>query len=105
MEDIRKLLGKRIKELRKYNKMSQEKLAEVANIEQRSLSHIECGDTFPSRSLLDIAKALNIELKELFDFEHLEMNSDNMKKYIVHNIEQLNDSDIKTVYRIIKSMK
>ena len=105
MENIRNLLGKRIKELRKYQGLSQEQLAEASNIDMRSLSHIECGDTFPSRSLLDIAKALNIELKELFDFEHLEMNSENMKKYILHNIEQLNDNDIKTVYRMIKSMK
>lgn len=105
MKNLKNLLGKRICEVRKYKNMTQEQLAEKANIDQRSLSHIECGDTFPSRSLLDIAKALNIELKELFDFEHLEMNIENMKKYILQNIEQLNDNDIKTVYRMIKSMK
>lgn len=105
MNDIRKLLGKRIKELRKLNKMSQEELAEVANIEQRSLSHIECGDTFPSRSLLDIAKALDIELKDLFDFEHLEQTDKSMRDYILHNVDKLNEDNLKTVYRMIKSMK
>ena len=105
MDDIRKLLGKRIKELRKYNGLSQEKLAELANIEQRSLSHIECGDTFPSRSLLDIANALDIELKDLFDFEHLEQTDKSMRDYILHNVESLNEDNLKTVYRMIKSMK
>ena len=46
MNDIKKLLGLRIKELRKMKKMSQQVLAEKANIDQRSLSHIECGDNF-----------------------------------------------------------
>ena len=105
MDDIRKLLGKRIKELRKYNGLSQEKLAELANIEQRSLSHIECGDTFPSRSLLDVANALDIELKDLFDFEHLEQTDKSMRDYILHNVESLNEDNLKTVYRMIKSMK
>ncbi len=105
MDNIRVLLGKRIKELRKYNGMSQEQLAEAANIEQRSLSHIECGDTFPSRSLLEIAKALKIELKDLFDFEHLELNGQTMKDYILNNVESLNGEDLKTVYRVIKAMK
>ena len=105
MDDIRKLLGKRIKELRKYNGLSQEKLAELANIEQRSLSDIECGDTFPSRSLLDVANALDIELKDLFDFEHLEQTDKSMRDYILHNVESLNEDNLKTVYRMIKSMK
>lgn len=59
MNDIKKLLGKRIKELRKAQGISQQQLAELANIDQRNLSHIECGDTFPSRVLLEISSALN----------------------------------------------
>lgn len=105
MNDVKKLLGKRIKELRKAQGISQQQLAEIANIDQRNLSHVECGDTFPSRALLDIAKALNIELKELFDFEHLEMNEEAMKSYIKKNIDYLPQEELKSVYRMIKSMR
>ena len=105
MNDIKKLLGKRIKELRKAQGISQQQLAEVANIDQRSLSHIECGDTFPSRSLLDLAKALNIELKDLFDFEHLDVTIETMSAYIKENIDHLPKESIIAVYRMVKALR
>ena len=47
-------IGEKIKELRKNQGLSQQQLAELANIDQRSLSHIECGNTFPSKILSNI---------------------------------------------------
>lgn len=105
MNDIKKLLGKRIKELRKAQGISQQQLAELANVDQRNLSHVECGDTFPSRALLDIANALNIDLKDLFDFQHLEMTPDTMSNYIKTNIDHLPQEDLKAVYRMVKSLR
>ncbi|MEI3270052.1 MAG: helix-turn-helix transcriptional regulator [Candidatus Gastranaerophilaceae bacterium] len=105
MNDIKKLLGKRIKELRKAQGISQQQLAELANIDQRNLSHIECGDTFPSRALLEISRALNIDLKDLFDFEHLEMSTDRMSDYIKSNIDYLRKDDLIAVYRMVKSLR
>lgn len=105
MNDIKKLLGKRIKELRKAQGISQQQLAELANIDQRNLSHIECGDTFPSRALLEISSALNIDLKDLFDFEHLEMTADGMSDYIKNNIDYLRKDDLVAVYRMVKSLR
>ncbi len=105
MNDIKKLLGKRIKELRIAQGISQQQLAELANIDQRNLSHIECGDTFPSRSLLEISRALNIDLKDLFDFEHLEMSMDRMSDYIKSNIDYLRKDDLIAVYRMVKSLR
>ena len=68
--DNRKLLGKRIKEVRKRLGLTQEKLAELINIETTSLSSIESGRHFPSLVTLEkIAKNLNVELKVLFDFK------------------------------------
>lgn len=105
MNDIKKLIGKRIKELRKAQGISQQQLAELANIDQRNLSHIECGDTFPSRSLLDLAKALNIELKDLFDFEHLDVTIETMSAYIKENIDHLPKESIIAVYRMVKALR
>ena len=105
MNDIKKLIGKRIRDLRQYSGLSQERLSEIADIDYRSLSHIECGDTFPSKALLNIARALNVNVAELFDFEHLELNRQNMCAYVISNIEHLNDSDVKTLYRLVKAMR
>ena len=105
MNDVKKFLGKRIKELRKAQGISQQQLAELANIDQRSLSHIECGDTFPSKALLDLAAALNIQLPDLFDFQHIEMTSKSMSDYIKANIDFLPEDDLTAVYRMVKSLR
>ncbi len=105
MNDIKKLLGLRIKELRKMKKMSQQVLAEKANIDQRSLSHIECGDNFPSKSLLDLAKALEISLPDLFDFEHHSLSPNDMIDYIKDNLINLTIEEIQVIYRLIKSFR
>lgn len=105
MDNIKKLLGKRIKELRKTQKLSQQQLAEKASIDQRSLSHIECGDTFPSKALLDISNALNVELMELFNFKHIELDTSEIKKEIIKNLDYLSDENIQTVYKFIKALR
>ena len=71
MNTIKKLLGKRIKKLRTAKKLTQEDLADILGTDQKHISNIECGVTFPSQLLKEIAKALNVSLPELFDFEHL----------------------------------
>ena len=40
--DIKKLLGKRIKELRQRKNLTQEQLAEMIDVGERNLSKIEC---------------------------------------------------------------
>lgn len=105
MKDIKILLGKRIKELRKAQKLSQEELAEIINIDQRNLSNIECGISFPAKTLLEISSALKVSLSELFDFEHLKIDSDYMKKYIQNETKNLSDENLKIIFRLIKSMR
>ena len=46
--DIKRLLGKKIKQYRILKGYSQEKFAELLNISQRTLSGIECGSNFLS---------------------------------------------------------
>ena len=97
----KKLLGKRIKELRKYRHYTQEQLAELINIEPCSLSAIEIGRHFPSLPTLEnIAKALNIELKTFFDFvssKNRETKIDEIKKALSH----LPDEKIDFIYKYI----
>ena len=102
--DIKKLLGKRIKELRLSQNISQHQLAQVLDIDQRRLSAIECGINFPTRNFIKIANALNVDLKELFNFEHHTLNNGQKKQYIALAIEKLQEHDIDIIYRLIKSM-
>ena len=69
--DIKKLLGKRVKEFRQKRGLTQEELAEKIDITQRTLSKIECGSNFvTSETLSKIINALNVKACDLFDFEH-----------------------------------
>ena len=104
MNNIKVLLGQRIKELRKQKGITQEQLAEIINIDQRNLSNIECGVTFPSKSLGAIADALDISLMDLFDFNHTNINRQMMKDFIQSSLDNLSEHDIKILYRLIKAM-
>lgn len=103
-QNIKKLLGCRIKELRNSQNITQQQLAEMIDIDQRSLSAIECGTNFPTRSLLKIANALNVNLKDLFDYEHLELDKTEKIQVIARLLENISPRDLDIIYRLIKSM-
>ena len=64
-----KALGKRIKMLRTSKKMTQLDLGVASNMEENALQRIEAGRTNPTvKTLFKIAKALEINVKLLFDF-------------------------------------
>lgn len=76
MKSTRELLGARIKELRKQKGLTQEQLAEHVDLAARYISLIEVGRSSPSLETIDsIAATLGVELKELFDFMHLDPGS------------------------------
>ena len=60
--------------MRTKAKLSQEKLAEFANINKNTVGLLERGEMSPSIETLEkIAKALNIELKELVDVSKIDL--------------------------------
>lgn len=62
-------LGNKIRYERVRRHLSQEKLAELANINMRSVSTIECGTTDVKFTTLNkIANALRVEIKTLVEF-------------------------------------
>ena len=67
--NIKKLIGKRIQEIRKYRKLTQEQIAEFVGIETTSISNIENGKYYPTAENLDkILSVLNVKPGELFEF-------------------------------------
>lgn len=69
-DNIRKKLGNKIRSLRKLKGFTQEELGEKAGISYKFLGEIERGEANPSLdSLIVIANALRINVKELFPGE------------------------------------
>lgn len=102
--DIKKLLGRRIKELRTRKGLTQEKLAEMIGVGERNLSKIECGNNFvTSETLSNILSALDVEPSELFNFKHLD-EKEELKTELIEAIKN-EQVDIKLMYRFYKSLK
>ena len=101
--DIKKLLGRRINEIRTRKGLTQEKLAELVGIGERNLSKIECGNNFiTAETLSNILFALDVEPSELFNFQHLE-NTDELKEELINAIK--NESvDVTLLYRFYRSI-
>lgn len=101
--NIKKCIGKRIKELRKLRHLSQEQLAEKIDINQNALSYIETGENFFSAETLEkLINALQIEPSELFEVNHLQKDEQLLDE-IVQMLRQ-NPNRIKDIYKITKSL-
>ena len=104
MDNIRKLLGCRIRDLRRKHKLSQEQLAELVNLDRRSISNIECGNTFPTNSLINIAEALESDLKSLFDFECYKKSEDLIVQQITEKLPRLSKVQLDAISKLIDVM-
>lgn len=99
---IKELLGKRIKELRKQRKLTQEQVAEYVGIETNSLSNIETGRFYPtSENLEKILTILDVTPKDLFEYEHLQ-NSEILIQEIL-TMMKTNPDKIRLFYKIAKA--
>lgn len=70
VETIEKQFGKRIRQLREAQGLSQEELAYRAGVHRTYLGGIERGERNPSlKNIAAIARALNIKLPDLLNIE------------------------------------
>lgn len=98
------LLGKRIRHLRRTKDLSQEELAEKANISSKYLGEIERGKANLTIDITEkISIALNIEISVLFDYQH-EMGRKTLKENINSLIRKANDKDLQIIFRVLKSV-
>lgn len=68
-EELQKKIGKRIVELRTQNGWTQSDLARACNKDRQAIEKLENGKVNPTLySLLEVAKALEVSLKEMINF-------------------------------------
>jgi len=68
-DNLQKKFGAKLAYVRKSKKLSQMKLAEIVNMNFNYIGQIERGEANVTiQTMSNIANALDIELKELFDF-------------------------------------
>ena len=98
--DKKILLGKTLRDLRKRKGISQEKLAELINVDPTTISNIENGKNYPSlinlENLLDV---LESSFLEAFDFNHK-----NDQKNLINEITEIlkdNPKKLEDFYKIV----
>ncbi|MDR0463617.1 MAG: helix-turn-helix transcriptional regulator [Treponema sp.] len=91
MTDLRKVLAFNMKQHRKKLGLSQAKLAEMVDVSDNHIALIETGRRFASLSMLVLlAKALEIDVLELFSIETIKLNEKkNIKEAILADIDHI----------------
>jgi transcriptional regulator with XRE-family HTH domain len=98
-------LGAKIKELRKAKGLSQSEIADIINIDAKHLSRIEVGANYPSLdTLTKLAEALEVPLKELFEFGS-NMNSTGKHHETLNKLmKQATEEELKIGIKILKAI-
>lgn len=100
----KKLIGERIQEIRKKRKLSQEQVAERADISPNYLSRIECGKENPTLDMLiKLARALGIEMWEIFDFGH-EVGLKEMKDTMNKLLKESEEEKLRLAIKILRAV-
>ena len=67
--NLKNQLGKRIQDLRKAQKLTQEMLAEIMDVSQNYIASIECGNANMSLAkVLELSNFLKVDISNLLDF-------------------------------------
>ena len=104
MANTKELLGKRIRSLRRMADLSQEQLAEKAGLSYKYLGEVERGKANVTVDILEkVATALDVEMMDLFDYEH-ELEGKKLKQKVNAFVREANEKDLKAVYRIMKAI-
>ena len=99
---IKRFFGKRIQEIRKRQRFSQEQVAEKAGISSNYLSRIECGKENPTFDMLiKLSEALAADLSEMFDFGH-NVSPKELKEAIQQFSQQADEQTLRIIYQMIK---
>ena len=99
--DLKKTFGKRIKELRNKKKMTQFELAEAIQIDEKHLSHIETGRSFPKANLIEkMAEILEEDLNSLFDFP-VEKSREEILNIIIQKLYKMDEKELQKIHKLI----
>ncbi len=104
-ELMNKEFGKNVKKYRKMRGLTQAQLSEMIDIEEMSLSRIECGSRFPRKENIDkLVQALDCSVSDLFNFEDEKSFTEaELRKEITKKLKHAKLNDLKYFNKIISA--
>lgn len=104
MGNLATALGQRIKELRKAKKFTQAQLSEMIGMETTNFCKLENGGQLPKEENIEkIATALNVNVKDLFDFGHIKPRKI-LEDELITTIKNAPDKELELYHRIVFSI-
>lgn len=104
MSTKKELIGARIRSLREAKGLTQEKLAEVMDINSKYLSNIERGKENPTLDILiKFADALKVEMWEMFDFGH-EVGIKELKETMTKFMKEADEEKLRTAVKLLRAV-
>lgn len=104
--DIREQLGRRIRDLRKKQGFTQERLAEAASVDVKYLGNIERGRENPSIGTLEkLANTLSVKMHQILDCEHEVTGKRLLQGRITQVLNKCDESELRIILRLVRSIK
>ena len=105
MNKTKILLGRKIRELRKERKWTQEYLSELLDINPKSVLRIGSGQTFPTiQNIEKLSEVFEIEISDLFNNKSFADIKD-LKQEIFNTIETLDYNKTRVLYNFLSAIK
>ncbi len=106
MEDIKRFIGNRIRELRKQRGLSQEELGYKAGLHLTHIGAIERGEkNWSIDTILKVARGLNVDIKDLFDYPLDPTEAKLLKKALVEEISTSSPDVVKLMLGLLSGLK
>jgi len=104
LETDKVTIGKKIREFRKLNKLTQIELAEKVDLNEKQISRIEMGLNYPTYiTFAKLINILNIDLK-VFSGNNNEIK-DSSKNKLLHLINNSNEKELKIFLDVLSALK
>lgn len=106
--NIKKILGRNVKQLRTSKGLTQEQLAEHLNLQRETIAFIETGTAFVSSDVLaSICNFFNVEPNFLFKSKYIEPTEKevNLKKEINRLMSNCNEEKLEYIFNFVNAIK
>ena len=104
--NTKELLGKRVRELRKKRGLTQEQLAEKANVDVKFLGNIERGTENPTVGTLQkLAGALAVKAHQILSFEHEIQGERLLRRRITQILDKCDEKELHTIFKLVSAIK
>jgi len=106
VEDVKKLVGERIRELRKEKGLSQEELGDKADLHYTHIGSIERGEkNWSIDTLVKVAGGLNVTVNDLLALPLKPEDTRNLKKVVIAEISESSPEALKIFSVMVKGIK